>query len=210
MTKHDILLYFIMGSNNTLNNPEDILEEAIKGGITCFQFREKGENALSGSDKHSLASTLHDICHSHGVPFIVNDDVDLALAVKADGIHVGQDDTSLTEVKRRCPKSMFIGISAKTIAEAKDAQDHGADYLGVGPMYSTSTKEDAESPIGPQAIRQMREAGVTIPIVGIGGIDETNAKDVMNAGADGISVISAISKAPNVTEASASLKRRLT
>ncbi|MDQ0299971.1 thiamine-phosphate pyrophosphorylase [Salibacterium salarium] len=210
MTKHDILLYFIMGSNNTLNNPEDILEAAIKGGITCFQFREKGENALIGSDKHSLASTLLDICHSRGVPFIVNDDVDLALAVKADGVHVGQDDTSLTDVKRRCPKSMSIGISAKTIAEAKDAQEHGADYLGVGPMYSTSTKEDAESPIGPQAIRQMREAGVTIPIVGIGGIDDTNAKDVMNAGADGISVISAISKAPNVTEASASLKRRLT
>ncbi|RSL29850.1 thiamine phosphate synthase [Salibacterium salarium] len=210
MTKQDLLLYFIMGSNNTSNDTVDVLQEAISGGITCFQFREKGLGALSGNDKHTLAKKLQDVCVSHDVPFIVNDDVELALAVKADGIHVGQDDIPLSDLKRRCPDNMTIGISAKTMAEAKEAQENGADYLGVGPMFSTTTKEDAELPIGPQSLQHMREAGITIPIVGIGGIDESNAKEVMDAGADGVSVISAISKAMDISQAATAVKRRLT
>lgn len=210
MNKENLLLYFIMGSNNTSSEPSDVLKKAINGGVTCFQFREKGSNALQGKEKEKLARELQSICKKHHIPFIVNDDVELALLLKADGIHVGQEDESLQDIKQRCPSSMIIGVSSKTIKEAQAAERQGADYIGTGPMFATSTKEDAEAPIGPEGIQILRENGVKLPIVGIGGISETNASDVIEAGADGISLISAISKSADPEQASRALKNRLT
>ncbi|MFZ4454487.1 thiamine phosphate synthase [Salibacterium aidingense] len=207
MNKQSLRLYFIMGSTNTNKDPETVLKEAVQGGITCFQFREKGEGARTGEEKKRLAVQLQKLCHKSGIPFIVNDDVDLALDIQADGIHVGQKDVPLAEVKKRCPGTMIIGVSAKTREEAEKAVQDGADYLGVGPMFGTTTKEDAEAPIGPQAIRHLRQEGITIPMVGIGGIDEINAGEVIEAGADGVSVISAISRAVDGTQAAAFLKK---
>ncbi|WP_090925220.1 thiamine phosphate synthase [Salibacterium qingdaonense] len=209
MNKQQYLLYFIMGSNNTDKNPEDALREAVQGGITSFQFREKGQYAEEGPAKKELAGRLQKICREAGIPFIVNDDVDLALELGADGIHAGQEDTPLVDIKKRCPSSMTIGVSAKTLEEAEQAVQDGADYLGVGPMFATSTKEDAENPVGPGAIRLLRESGLSVPIVGIGGIDAENAAFVMEAGADGVSVISAVSRADDIRQEAERLREVL-
>lgn len=210
MNKENLLLYLIMGSNNTSQPPSQVLRKAIKGGVTCFQFREKGSGALEGKEKEELARELQSICRKHKIPFIVNDDTELAISLHADGIHVGQDDESIQELKKKCPSSMIIGKSAKTIEEAEEAESQGADYIGTGPMFMTTTKEDAESPIGPRGISVLRKQGIQLPIVGIGGINETNAVEVIAAGADGVSFISAISQADDPEKAARTLKDKLT
>ncbi|MFB4164422.1 thiamine phosphate synthase [Alteribacillus sp. JSM 102045] len=210
MNKEDLLLYFIMGSNNTSGHPSEVLEKAIKGGITCFQFREKGVGALEGKEKEKLGRELQSICKNHQIPFIVNDDTELAILLEADGIHVGQDDEPVEDIKKKCPSSMIIGVSAKTLKEAKEAERQGADYIGTGPMFATSTKEDAEAPIGSQGIQTLRKQGIKLPIVGIGGINKSNAKEVIDAGAEGVSLISAISQASDPEKAASELKNRLT
>ncbi|RUS48704.1 thiamine phosphate synthase [Cohnella sp. AR92] len=190
--------YFIMGSNNVPagGKPEEILQEAIRGGATMFQFREKGTGALQGAERTELAWKLRLLCREKGVPFLVNDDVVLALEVDADGVHVGQEDELASSVRARIG-SRLLGVSAYDEREAEAAVRAGADYLGVGPLYATRTKEDAKAASGPQAIRRMRENGIRLPIVGIGGISEANAGEVVQAGADGVSVITAISMAPS-------------
>ncbi|MGP4079866.1 thiamine phosphate synthase [Pseudalkalibacillus sp. R45] len=187
-------LYFIMGSPNCNRDPRDVLRGAIDGGVTLFQFREKGEGALTGDAKREFAMELHEICRKAGVPFIVNDDVALALEIGADGVHVGQEDETI-EVVRKKIGSKILGVSAHDVEEARDAVVKGADYIGVGPMFATKTKADAREVRGPEMIERIREAGITLPIVGIGGIQASNAGEVMSAGADGVSVISAISQA---------------
>lgn len=181
-----------MGSTNCLNKPEEVLLLAVKGGITMFQYREKGKNALTGMDKRELARSLQKICAMHAVPFIVNDDIDLAVELDADGVHIGQDDTDAGEVRERIGNKI-LGVSAHTMAEVKKAMKDGADYIGAGPIYPTETKEDAEPVKGTLLIEEVRKAGITIPIVGIGGITSANARAVIEAGGDGVSVISAIS-----------------
>jgi thiamine-phosphate pyrophosphorylase len=190
-------VYLIMGSNNCLRDPEQVLADAIAGGITMFQYREKGTGALTGDERFALGSRLREMCRVHGVPFIVNDDVDLALALDADGVHVGQEDEIATEVRRRIGDGRIVGVSAYDLAEAEAAVRFGADYLGVGPLYSTQTKEDAKSASGLAVLSGLREHGITVPIVGIGGIHVGNAGDVVRAGADGVSVITAITHAAN-------------
>ncbi|GMK40309.1 thiamine-phosphate synthase [Paenibacillus sp. CCS19] len=190
-------VYLIMGSNNCIRDPEQVLTDAIAGGITMFQYREKGTGALTGDERFTLASRLRELCRVSGVPFIVNDDIDLALALDADGVHVGQEDELATEVRRRIGDDRILGVSAYNLAEAEAAVRCGADYLGVGPLYSTQTKEDAKSASGLAVLSGLRESGVTVPIVGIGGIHAGNAGDVVRAGADGVSVITAITHADN-------------
>ncbi len=209
MNRHILSLYFIMGSNNTNESPVHVLQQAIEGGITCFQFREKGHGALVGKEKQQLARELQQVCQANGVPFFVNDDLKLALELEADGIHVGQDDIPVREIKKLAPASMLVGVSAKTLEEAKSAVEDGADYIGTGPMFITSTKEDADVPVGPERIRFLREEGMTLPIVGIGGIHEKNAHHVLEAGADGIAVISAISMSRHPKQATSDLKKIL-
>lgn len=189
--------YFIMGSQNCDRDPVDILREAVSAGITAFQYREKGDGALTGKAKLALGKQLREICVSHHIPFIVNDDIELVEPLKADGIHVGQDDLSVTEIRRMFPDKI-IGLSVSNIHELKQSTLSFVDYIGAGPIYHTSTKSDAKSVVGVQWIETLRAQFPNLPIVGIGGIDTHNAPLVIQAGADGVSVISAITKAENI------------
>nr|WP_213260859.1 thiamine phosphate synthase [Polycladospora coralii] len=186
-------LYLILGSQNCKYAPEFVLQEAIRGGVTMFQFREKGESALPYREKRDLAKRLQQICQNNDIPFIVNDDIELTRELNADGIHIGQDDRPLKDVRAWFPDKI-VGVSAHDVGEASKAMREGADYLGVGPMYHTDTKPDIELVKGPAVIQAMRKSGIQIPIVGIGGITHANAEAVLRAGADGIAVISAITK----------------
>lgn len=205
-TLHEQLaLYFVMGSTNGTVSPEWIVEEALKGGTTIFQFREKGKGSLTDSGKMELAQALQCICQQYDVPFIVNDDVDLAVAIEADGVHVGQEDETIEEVRRKIG-TKILGVSVHNVEEAKEAARQGADYLGVGPIFHTTTKEDIREISGPSVIEQIRSAGVTLPLVGIGGIGRDNANQVIKAGADGIAVVSAISLNSSPQQAARELK----
>jgi thiamine-phosphate pyrophosphorylase len=192
-------VYFIMGSNNCTKDPLYVMEEALKGGVTLFQFREKGEGSLRGEEYVTFAKQAQLLCKKHNVPFIVNDDIELALLLDADGVHIGQEDEQVEAVRAKIGNKI-LGVSAHTLEEARLAIEKGADYLGVGPVFPTNTKSDARAVQGTSIIQQFRGAGLTIPIVGIGGITVENADMVIKAGADGVSVISAISLAEDAYE----------
>lgn len=200
-------LYFIMGSVNTAGrDPLVVLEEALKGGVTCFQLREKGEGALEGDALRTFAEACKKICHRYDVPFIVNDDIDLALAIDADGVHVGQEDGDIPAIRRQIGSSKLLGVSTHNIEEALAAAEAGADYIGIGPIYSTKTKVDAQSVIGPEMIRQVASLLPGLPMVGIGGISERKASAVIRAGASGVAVVSAIAGQDDPLEAARRLK----
>lgn len=204
--REQLKLYFIMGSINCTQDPKQVLLEAIKGGITMFQFREKGTSALTGREKTNLARDLQELCRKHGIPFIVNDDIELAVALNADGVHIGQDDADAKQVREKIGDKI-LGVSAHTLAEVKKAMADGADYIGAGPIYPTLTKLDAEPVKGTALIEEVRNSGILVPIVGIGGIQADNAHEVIEAGADGVSVITAISLSENVYESADALKK---
>ncbi|WP_186580688.1 thiamine phosphate synthase [Aquibacillus kalidii] len=193
--KRSLQAYFIMGSNNSDKDPLLVLDKALQGGITFFQFREKGENALEGNQKKELAMKMQELCKKYKVPFIVNDDVTLAIEINADGVHVGQDDESVTEIRKKCPSHFIIGVSATNTEQAIQAVRDGADYIGVGPIYATSTKADAKQPIGTNGMIEIRKLVGDVPIVAIGGIKQVHVPEIIKAGADGVSVITAISMA---------------
>ncbi|MEK3793948.1 thiamine phosphate synthase [Paenibacillus sp. FSL R7-0204] len=193
-------LYFIMGSVNCRQSPEDTLTAAAAGGITLFQFREKGPAALKGAALLRLGQQLRQICRAYNIPFIVNDDLELAAALDADGIHVGQDDLPARLIREQLGEHKIIGVSAHNLTEARQAIADGADYLGVGPVYPTRSKDDAEAVRGTTVIEELRRSGLSIPVVGIGGISLENAQPVIRAGADGLSIISAIAGAEDIRE----------
>lgn len=202
-------LYLVMGSPNCGGaDPAAVLEAAIAGGITMFQFREKGAGALQGAAKLELGARLRRLCAQHAIPFIVNDDEGLALELEADGIHIGQEDAPAAAVRQRL-KKMIVGVSAHDLGEARSALAEGADYLGVGPQYATRTKLDAREVQGPAVIQRIRAGGIRLPLVGIGGIDATNASHVIRAGADGVAVVSAIGSAHSPREAAVELLRNI-
>ncbi|QOS76958.1 thiamine phosphate synthase [Paenibacillus sp. JNUCC31] len=201
--RHAMQVYLVMGSVNTTRDPVEVLRQAIAGGITLFQFREKGTGALIGEARITLAMRLRELCSQHGIPFIVNDDVELAVAVEADGVHVGQDDTDAALVRARIGEGRMLGVSAHAVEEARRAVQAGADYLGVGPMYPTRSKADAHAVLGPAGVAELRAAGIAVPVVGIGGITPDTTAAVMAAGADGVAVISAIAGAADVRAAAA-------
>jgi thiamine-phosphate pyrophosphorylase len=201
-------VYFIMGSPNCKDNPVQVLKEGIEGGITLFQFREKGTGALTGDRKVELAKELQQICRENQIPFIINDDIQLAIALNADGVHIGQEDDHIEEVRKQIG-DRILGVSVHTYEEAMAAMEGGADYFGIGPVFPTKTKEDAKPSNGTKLIEELRERGITLPIVGIGGITAENARTVIQAGADGVSVITAISHASSVTEAAKALRKRV-
>lgn len=183
-----------MGSANCLQDPEEVLRAAIKGGITLFQFREKGNGCLQGEEKLQLAKRLQTVCHEQEIPFIVNDDIELAVEIEADGVHIGQEDEPAEEVRQKIGTNKILGVSAHTLKEAEHAIAAGADYLGIGPIYPTLTKDDAKAVQGLTFIKELRASGIAIPLVGIGGITAENAAPIIGAGADGVSVITAISQ----------------
>lgn len=200
-------VYFIMGSPNCKDNPTRVLHEAIEGGITLFQFREKGAGALTGKEKVELAKELQQICKEHQIPFMVNDDIEMAILLNADGVHIGQDDEPVEEVRKKIGHDKIIGVSVHSYDEAMSALEGGADYFGIGPVFPTKTKEDAKPSNGTKLIEELRDREVSIPIVGIGGITADNASSVIKAGADGVSVITAISHAHSVTEGANALRK---
>lgn len=198
-------LYFIMGTANVRENPLYVLEEALKGGITLFQFREKGPDARKGDDYVHFAKECQALCQSYGVPFIVNDDVELAIQLDADGVHLGQDDGSIEWARQRIGNKL-LGVSVHTMKEVEQAIKWNADYVGIGPIFATQSKADAKKPSGTTFLKEVAQHYPSLPIVGIGGITAENAKQVRTAGADGISVISAISISDHPYEATKALK----
>lgn len=207
MRRH-LQMYLVVGSVNCLAEPSRVVQEALAGGTTMIQFREKGRSALTGVPMLELARQLQDLCHHAGIPFIVNDDVELALELNADGVHIGQDDESADSVRARIG-NRILGVSAHTIEEARRAILQGADYLGVGPIYPTISKDDAHAVQGPAILYEMRKAGIDLPIVGIGGITIDRVKEVVSAGADGVAVISAVTQAEQIRVAAEGLKKKV-
>ncbi|WP_042222811.1 thiamine phosphate synthase [Oceanobacillus manasiensis] len=189
-----------MGSQNCPRDPVEILTEAAQAGITAFQFREKGTGALSGLRKVVLGKQLREICYQHSIPFIVNDDIELAEILGADGIHIGQEDSNAEEVRSRFPNKL-IGLSVSNTLELEQSPLSVVDYLGAGPVFATGTKNDAKEPVGTQWIAQVREQHPHLPLVGIGGITTDSSSNVIQAGADGVAVISAITHATNIQDA---------
>lgn len=194
-----------MGSMNA-EKPLSVLEDALKGGVTCFQFREKGPRALVGMEKRAFAESCQRLCRQFGVPFIVNDDVDLALEMDADGVHVGQDDAEARFAREKIGADKIVGVSVHTVEEARRAMMDGADYVGMGPVYQTSSKDDAKPVAGTTMITVVGKLFPDLPIVGIGGITAENADPVFEAGASGLSVISAIATATDPELAARRLK----
>lgn len=166
---------------------EECVEQAILGGCTVVQLREKN---ASSNDFFQTALNMRKITATLGVPLIINDRVDIALAVDADGLHIGQDDLPYEAARRIFGQDKIIGVSTHNLAEAKEAALMGADYIGVGAMFTTGTKKDV-NPTSIDELRHICEA-VEIPIVAIGGINKNNVLLLKNTGIDGIAVVSAI------------------
>lgn len=203
-------VYFILGSQNVRQaDPLMVLEQALQGGITCFQFREKGDRAKTGLAKIRLAQEMQELCRAYQVPFFINDDVDLAIQIDADGIHVGQEDQAIEVIRKKVSSKMKIGLSVTSVSEALEAERLDVDYIGVGPIRMTTTKEDAKQPIGLAGLTEIRKAVPQLPIVAIGGIDIEHVSAIKTAGADGIAVISAISSADNPMLATNALVKSL-
>ncbi len=165
----------------------DVVGEAIRGGVTLVQLREKD---ISTRDFYNEAVLLKELCSKGGVPLIINDRLDIALAVDADGIHIGQSDMPVSVVRRILGKEKIIGLSAGSVEEAEEAVRGGADYLGVGAVFHTSTKSDAND-VGIEMLKKVRSA-VKIPIVGIGGINADNIEQLYGTGIEGVAVVSCI------------------
>ena len=169
------------------------VEAALKGGVTCVQLREK---ELSAEDFLAEALEISALCRRYGVPFFVNDNVDIAIACGADGIHVGQEDMDVQQVRRRVGDGMMIGVSVHSVEEARIAEKQGADCLGVGAMFSTSTKTDVD--VLPLETLRAICAAVEIPVVAIGGIGKSNIKKLSGTGVDGVALVSAIFSAGDI------------
>ena len=196
--KELLKLYFICGTTTCQGKDlYSVVEEALKGGITLFQFREKGEGALEGKDKVELAIRLQNLCKKYNVPFIVNDDIELALEIAADGVHVGQDDLGVDEIRKFMPDKI-IGLSIGNEEELKQSKVEYVDYVGVGPVFVTQSKDDAGGAIGYEGLELMRKLLPTMPLVAIGGIQTEHIKDIMKTNVEGVSIISAISYSKNI------------
>jgi len=180
-----------------------LIGEAVRGGATVVQLRAKN---LSSRDFLELGLRTADLLARTGVPLLVNDRVDVALACGAAGVHLGQEDMPVNQVRRILGPDRIIGVSVNTPEEALHAEREGADYVGAGPAYVTATKETALSVLGPEGIGRIKRA-VRIPVVAIGGIGAANAAALAVAGADGIAVISAILGAPDARRAAADMRK---
>ncbi|GAA7556338.1 thiamine phosphate synthase [Helicobacter pylori] len=182
------------GKNDRINALLDTLELALQSKITAFQFRQKGDLALQDPvEIKQLALECQKLCKKYGAPFIVNDEVRLALELKADGVHVGQEDMAIEEVITLCKKRQFIGLSVNTLEQALKARRlDGVSYLGVGPIFPTPSKKDKQV-VGVELLKKIRDSGVKKPLIAIGGINTDNASKLREYG--GIAVISAIAQA---------------
>ncbi len=171
------------------------VEAALKGGVTCVQLREKKLHQTAFLQE---AADLCALCRQHKVPFLVNDNLDVAIACGADGIHVGQEDLPATEVRRRVGNAMILGVSVHTVEEARQAVRDGADYLGLGAVFPTGTKTDVDV-MSTETLRAICGA-VDVPVVAIGGINRNNLLQLSGSGVDGVALVSAIFSAENIEE----------
>lgn len=180
---------------------ETAVEEAIEGGVTMVQLREK---SASSKEFYEQAVRIKEITEHYGVPLIINDRIDIALAVGADGVHIGQSDLPAVATRKIIGRDMILGVSASSVGEALQAQIDGADYLGVGAMFHTGTKKDAQI-VSMEELKRIRQA-VRVPIVAIGGINRENAALFRETKIDGLAVVSAIISKPDIKGAAAELK----
>ncbi|WP_449620868.1 thiamine phosphate synthase [Robertmurraya sp. Marseille-Q9965] len=202
--KETLKLYLVTEESLPLEQLLTIVEEAIKGGVTCVQLREKTN---SGKLFFEKAVKLRELTSRYEVPLYINDRVDIALVVNADGIHVGQEDLPLSEIKRIVPPSMLVGVSAGTVEEALTAEKDGADYIGVGAVFPTKSKDNAKLlPVG--ELERIIDA-VSIPVVAIGGIKLENISQIRDTGIAGVAVVSEIMKAENPSEAAELLRNEI-
>lgn len=184
----------------------EVAEAAIRGGVDVIQLRDK---EASGDRLYEAALSLRKLTRDANIPFFVNDRLDVALAVDADGVHLGQEDLPARAARKLLGPGKLLGVSAETVEEALRAEREGADYLGVGPVFEArGTKPDAGGPQGLAQVSRIR-AGTRLPIVAIGGIDAGNARMVLEAGADAVAVISAVVGDDDVEGAARRLKRSL-
>lgn len=200
----DLSLYVITESLPD-RSPLEIAAAAYAGGASVVQLRQKGATTR---ETFLWAQQIAALAREQGKVLIINDRVDLAQAVRADGVHLGPDDLPVSVARRVLGPTAIIGASAGTVDEAIEAEAEGATYLGVGAIYGTSSKPDAGDPIGPERIREIREA-VSLPLVAIGGITAAHITELLTAGADGIAVISAVTRAKNMKTASRDLARAI-
>ena len=180
------------------------VEEALEGGVTFLQLREKH---LSDEEILAEARALLPLCRAHSVPLIINDSVDIALAAGADGVHVGQEDLEAGAARQKLGSGKILGVSAHNVAEALRAEKAGADYLGVGAMFPTGTKDNVV-PTSPETLRAICEA-VSIPVVAIGGVTGENLPRLRGCGMAGAAVVSAIFSQPDCREAARQLREIL-
>lgn len=207
----DYRLYLVTDRNCLQQQTlEQAVEQAILGGVTLVQLREK---AIASKEFYERALRIKAICHHYNVPLLINDRVDIALAVEADGVHIGQSDLPCGVVRQILGKDKIIGVSARTAQQAIQAQADGADYLGVGAMFATSTKQDAKT-VSVETLNDIRQS-VTLPIVAIGGINHTTlpalqqALQAADTSIDGVAVVSAILGQKDVKLASQQLKNMI-
>ena len=179
-----------------------IAEEAVRGGASVLQFRDK---TMNDAEFTAAATSVLHIARQGGVPLIVNDRVEIAVAIGAAGVHVGRGDASALDIRRYLPAGMMIGASATSYDEAMATVNDGADYLGVGPIFPTGSKTDATPPIGLDELARICRA-VKLPVVAIGGIHQKNLRQVIEAGAQGAAVIAAVAEAPDMIAATAELR----
>lgn len=182
-----------------------IVREAVAGGATCVQLREKTADTRDFLEE---ARAVKAALEGTRVPLIINDRVDVALAAGADGVHLGQQDMPIADARRLAPPGWIIGVSAESVEDAVRAERDGADYVGASPVFATPTKTDTAPALGLDGLRAIR-AAVVIPVVAIGGIHAGNARDVRAAGADGLAVVSAIVAADSPRAAAAELLRAI-
>ena len=200
--KEDLLLYAVTDrhwlSDETLY---DQVEKALKGGATFIQLREKN---LDDESFYKEAVEIQALCKKYHVPFVINDNVDIAVKINADGVHVGQSDMEALDVRAKLGNDKIIGVSAQTVEQALLAEKHGADYLGVGAVFPTGSKDDADD-VSHETLKAICDA-VKIPVIAIGGITYDNVTELNGTGIVGIAVISAIFGAGDIEKATDELK----
>ena len=201
--KKDLLLYGVTDRSwlgeRTLYSA---VEQSILGGVTMVQLREKD---LEKEEFQKEARQIQDLCKKHQVPFLINDNVELAVEIEADGVHVGQHDMEAGEVRRKIGPDKILGVSAQTVEQALKAQAAGADYLGVGAVFPTGTKDDADA-VSLDTLKAICQA-VDIPVVAIGGIKESNIQALKGSGICGVAVVSAIYAKEDPQAAAAGLRK---
>lgn len=175
----------------------EVVTEAIAGGATCIQLRDK---ELFTREYFYLAEQIRELTLEKGVTFIINDHVDVAIAVKADGVHLGEDDLPAVAARRIMPPHMILGVTARNLQQALQFQEVGASYLGVGAVFPTATKDNTGQPIGLEGLAEIC-CEVKIPVVGIGGINASKAGSVILTGARGVAVVSAVVSVPDIAGA---------